>query len=209
MKNSQKGSTVMWVMLISIVLVVIVGGYVFLSGKGLCRITRGDTTTYEPCPSTTPGTISTNAQTDYDKIGQAIKDTTAKSRSTSPSGYLIPIAPVGYTLSTTSPHFTVDTAGYLFTNTAGNTVYFMESPTLYNDAYAQLQADREYQVLETFNTDGWVSVYYHHTNINGKPASSMYLIYDHNGHLVSIQSDSPSMTGKDLENILNSATVAK
>ncbi len=211
MKTFQKGSATIWVILIIVLVVVGVGAYFIMNSKETCRITdNSGNTTVGPCPETPAGT-QVVAQNEYDKVGQAMKDTAAKVRSTSPSGYLVPVAPTGYTLSATSPSFTVDTAGYLFTNSVGNTIYFMESPTSYNDAYAKLQADREYQVLESFNNNnsGWVSVYYHHTTINGKPTSSMYLIHDHNGHLVSIQSNSPSMTAKDLEKILTSATIAK
>ena len=143
--------------------------------------------------------------------GQPVNPTVTKSSSTSPSGYLVPVTPSGYTLSGASPSFTVDTASYQFTNSVGNTINFMESPASYDTTYAQLQANREYQTLETFNDNstGWVSVYYHRTTVNGKSASSMYLIYNHNGHLVSIQSNSPQMSAKDLENILKSATIAQ
>jgi uncharacterized protein YpmB len=212
MKTFQKGSAAIWVILVIVLVVIGVGAYFIMNSKETCRITDSNgNTTVGPCPKTPAGTIVTTAQSDYDKVGQAMKDAAAKVRSTSPSGYLVPVAPIGYTLSPTSPSFTVDTASYLFTNSAGNTVYFMESPSLYTDAVNQIKGDHEYQLLDTMVSynGGEATVYYHHTTINGKPASSMYLIYNHNGHIVSIQTNSSSMSAKDLENILTTTTVAK
>ena len=212
MKSFQKGSATIWVILIIVLVIIGVGAYFVMNNKGGCRITDNNgNTTVGPCPETASGTIVTTAQSDYDKVGQAMKDAAAKARTASPSGYLVPVAPTGYTLSATSPSFTVDTSSYLFTNSAGNTVYFMESPSSYSDAVAQIKGDREYQLLDTMVSynGGEATVYYHHTTINGKPASSMYLIYNHNGHLVSIQTNSSSMSAKDLENILTTTTVAK
>ena len=70
MKNLQKGSATLWIVLIIVPIVLVGGGlYVFNNGKG-CRITDSTgKTTYGPCPANNADyTFNANEQTDLGRI---------------------------------------------------------------------------------------------------------------------------------------------
>lgn len=211
MKNSQRGSTKVWIIIGLVVVVAVVAGYyIFSSGKGMCRVTRGTVTTYEPCPTTAPDQVV--AQSEYDKVGQTMKDVAAKYRTTSPSGYLVPASiPVGYTLSKAGPSFTVDHASYTYHDNTGNDLTYTEYAGSYAENMAGMNDRTGYTVLKTFTYNGSEGkIIKVNTTIGGSAVSTQFLAYNHNGNYVTIQSNDPQISSADtLISMLKSMTIAQ
>jgi hypothetical protein len=216
MKNTQKGSVTIWIVLVTVLVAIVGGGLYIFNSDPVCRITdsSGKTTT-GPCPeNNTDYSINTNDQTDLGRVQNAINRQIEKYQKNPPVGFLIPTKiPSGYKVQASGHLFESDRTHFYFSTGKGVSadpqLWFEEGSSIYPTLTAYLESkakDPNSKIVKEFIFNGYKGVVV--TTSNTK--SNYELAYDHNGRIVKIFSGGDAnITADILINILETTTIAK
>ncbi len=217
MKNLQKGSAVSLSVVAIVVLLIIIGGgiYVYKNKKTDTPISVADTTSYN------------TSQSEIDRFNQAVAKRKAEEQPNPPPGYLVPNdVPSEYKLDDKETHFTSHSTDFSYkTQRATSFGPITEYLQFYEDDkdtfanYVKTETESPIQTLRsvktfTYNGDSGTVLggFGNEKTYEASPlnASEYWLVYDHQGRLFKIHTtDNKTLTPDVLIELLEKMTVAK
>ena len=181
-------------------------GYFLYSKYGSNCIIGGVTYTGAVCnnfPKNTEKPTDLNSQ---------IQEEMAKIRKVSPSGYLVPASiPEGYKPSNTPSSFEIDSTMYDYENTSGKFLSYREYAKSYDQNMTAMSGNKDYKIIKTFTYNGSEGKIIE-VKVKLSDASTQsiqYLVYNHGGNCLTIQSDDNDVSSDILIGLLKAMTVAK
>ena len=203
MKNTQKGSILVW---FAVVVILLVGvGYILYSKYGSNCTIGGVTYTGDACnnfPKNTEIPTDLNSQ---------IQQEMSKIRKVSPSGYFVPASiPEGYKPSSPISSFEIDSAMYDYENSDGKLLSYREYANSYEQNMTAMSSNKDYKIVKTFTYNGVEGkIVQANVKLSGGPSSVQYLVYNHGGNYLTIQSNDEKISPDILISLLKAMTVAK